>query len=53
MEGSEERRWVEGTIVFVDVLDREDDDDDDDEQDGDGEQDRGEVEVRDGTALNG
>ena len=53
-EGSEERQWVEGTIVFVDVLDREEEDDDEDEQDGDGEQDRGEVEeIGDGIALNG
>lgn len=52
MEGSEERllRCVEGTTVCVDVLDREDDED---EQDGAGEQDRGEVEVGNGTALNG
>jgi hypothetical protein len=36
--------------VCVDVLDSEDDED---EQDGTGEQDRGEVEVGNGTASNG
>ena len=46
-------RWVEGTTVCVDVLDREDDEDDEDEQDGAGEPDRGEIEVGNGTVFNG
>ena len=54
VEKSDERlpRCVEGTTVWVDVVDKEDDDDDD-EQDGAGEQDRGDVEVVSGTVLNG